>query len=160
MIDLVNKQVTHKSFGKGSILDYDDSYIRIRFKCGEKRFVYPDAFSKFLTLLDEKASDMVSEKVEEKEEEYEEERLQEELELQRKQQLLRRQNPSKKQEIYSRSQSVFWIKPEEINDIFNDWKIFIGRIKSGKNKGQPRRLARLTNSSVCLITRRNPQDKE
>lgn len=160
MIDLVDKQVTHKSFGKGSIVDYDDSYIKIRFKAGDKRFIFPDAFSQFLTLLDEKASDMINKKVEKREEEHEEERLQERRELRRKQRLLRKENPSRKQEVYSRSQSVFWGKPEEIDDIFNDWKVFVGTIKSGKNKGKPRRLARLNNSSVCLITKRNHEEGE
>jgi len=55
-MDMINKEVTHKSFGDGSIVDQDESFITINFKTESKKFVYPDAFGKFLTLKDRTAA--------------------------------------------------------------------------------------------------------
>ena len=52
-MDLVNKKVTHKIFGKGRIIKYDDSYVDIDFPAGNKKFVFPDAFGKYLTVIDQ-----------------------------------------------------------------------------------------------------------
>lgn len=166
MINLVNKQVTHKSFGKGNVVNYNDSYIKIHFKSGKKRFVFPDAFEKYLTFIDQGAADMVRTKIQKKEIERKKELLKQKKEekekaLQREQQrFLERQKSARNPEIYSRSQSVFWCKPEEQEKVFTEWSIFVGEIKSGQNKGQPRRLARVNQNSACLLTTRNPNVPE
>ena len=61
-MDLANKQVTHKIFGKGKIIDCSDSYIKIDFPSGNKKFVFPDAFETYLTLIDQKAAKIVQKK--------------------------------------------------------------------------------------------------
>lgn len=49
---LENLQVKHKSFGEGKILSQNGKYITVSFATGNKIFVYPDIFEKFLTLSD------------------------------------------------------------------------------------------------------------
>ena len=53
----VDLQVMHKTFGLGTIISTDGKYIRVKFDSAEKNFVYPDAFEKFLTLVDGSVSD-------------------------------------------------------------------------------------------------------
>lgn len=48
-INLTGKKVTHPAFGTGTILKQDGDYVTVQFPIGEKMFVYPDAFSHFLT---------------------------------------------------------------------------------------------------------------
>ncbi len=166
-MDLVNKQVMHKVFGKGKVVKYDDSYIKIDFPSGNKKFVFPDAFGTYLTLIDQKAASFVGKMVQEKKKEYEEEkrRLEElrALQKKRRQRLLRRERLAKRRRTYRIhpcSQSVFWCKEQEIDDVFTKWSVFIGAIKSGQKKGQPRRLARISQNSACLITTRAPNIPE
>lgn len=156
-MELVNKEVIHETFGKGNVLDYDDSYIKIGFESGEKRFVFPDVFKDHITIVDKKTSDQIAIKVKEKTKELEKQAIIEEkeraLEEERRFALeQRRQINSRK--IHTKLQSVFWVDPEEEKEIFTDWQVFTGRIKSGKKEGEPRKFPRMNQNSGCLITRR------
>ena len=51
-MNLINEEITHKVFGEGNIVDHDESVITIDFNKDTKKFVYPDAFGKFITLND------------------------------------------------------------------------------------------------------------
>ena len=42
-MDLLKKQVTHRVFGLGNIVDFSDSFVEIQFPKGNKKFVFPDA---------------------------------------------------------------------------------------------------------------------
>ncbi len=157
-MDLANKQVIHKIFGKGKIIKCCGSYIKIDFPSGNKKFVFPDAFETYLTLTDQKAAKMVRKKKKECEEE--ERRLKELKALQdkKRQRLLAQERNIKRrktQKIHPQSQSVFWCKKQEQDSVFGNWDVFTGVIKSGKKKGQPRRLARINQNSACLLTARD-----
>ena len=52
-----NVKVMHKSFGEGVIVGHVGNYITVNFGFAVKKFVYPDAFEKFLTLADGTVSD-------------------------------------------------------------------------------------------------------
>ncbi len=65
---LVDKEVIHETFGKGSVVNYNDNYIKIDFESGAKRFVFPDVFRKYMTLVDQKAANLVKIKIQKKEE--------------------------------------------------------------------------------------------
>lgn len=39
-------RIVHKSFGKGKVLSIDEKYIFVRFPDLEKKFLFPDAFTK------------------------------------------------------------------------------------------------------------------
>ncbi len=163
-MDLVNKEVVHGTFGKGNVINYDDSYININFESGEKKFSFPDVFKDYITFVDEEANDIVNGKIELKEEE----KRQEKLRIEREKELEKERIALEEERLYieaqkkrirsnvvhSKIQSVFWCDPEEEEEIFTEWKVFTGKIKSGKKKGQPRQLARMNENSACLITRR------
>lgn len=157
-MDLVDKHVMHKTFGKGNVINYDDSYIMIKFTSGEKKFVFPDVFRKHITLIDQKAARLVNEIIEaqEKQQKKEELILKKEKALEQEQQnILNQRKNMKVGKIHDKIQSVFWCEPDELDEIFNEWKVFTGEIKSGKNKGQPRKLTRMNQNSACIITTRN-----
>ncbi len=166
-MNLVNKQVIHKIYGKGSVVKYNDSYIKIDFSAGNKEFVFPDAFEKYLTFTDQRAADLVGEMVRKRKKEYreEEQKLKKLKALQNKkrQHLLERERPVKRRKTYKIhpcSQSVFWCKAQELDSVFTGWKISTGVIKSGEKKGQPKRLSRINQNSACLLTARDPDMPE
>ena len=45
-------EIKHKAFGVGLVVDHVGAYITVRFGEVEKKFVYPDAFERFITLAD------------------------------------------------------------------------------------------------------------
>ncbi|NLJ78325.1 MAG: malate synthase [Tissierellia bacterium] len=162
-MNLVDKEVIHKTFGKGNVADYNDSYINIEFESGAKRFVFPDAFEKYITLIDERAAGLIKEKIEQRQEERREETMR--LERQRAEERERLRILEEKKRIRSRRihpsiQSVFWCKDGEEDQVFTEWSIFTGEIKSGDREGQPRRLARMNQNSCCLLTKRDPDMQE
>ena len=157
-MDLVNKKVIHETFGKGNVINYDDSYIKINFKSGNKKFSFPDVFKKYITFDDQKATNLVNEKIKREEEKQKKVELilEKEKALERELRYIANQKiPAKSKKVHSEIQSVFWTKPEEEEEIFSEWKVFTGTIKSGKKKGEPRKLPRMDQNSACLITKRN-----
>lgn len=56
---LENLSVCHKSFGIGTVIATQGKYMTVRFGCGDKSFVYPDSFEKFLTLEDGTLNDEI-----------------------------------------------------------------------------------------------------
>ena len=45
-----NVKVVHKTFGEGTVTEHIGNYITVKFAAAEKKFVYPDAFERFLSL--------------------------------------------------------------------------------------------------------------
>jgi len=169
-MNFVNKKVKHEIFGTGNVINYDDSYISIDFKSGEKKFSFPSAFRRYITFIDQKATSLVNKKIEIEEEQQrkeEEQRKKEELILEEQraleleqQYILSQRKRIKNSKVQSEIQSVFWCKADEEDEIFTEWKVFTGEIKSGKKKGQPRQLPRMNKNSACLITRRKDSMSE
>ena len=56
---LENLVVRHKTFGVGTVVATSGKYMKVKFDAGEKNFVYPDSFEKFLTLDDGTVSDEI-----------------------------------------------------------------------------------------------------
>lgn len=160
---LVDKEVIHETFGKGSVVNYNDNYIKIDFESGAKRFVFPDVFRKYMTLVDQKAVNLVKIKIQKREEEKKKEelRLRKEKALERERQhILDQKKPMQNRKVHPKQQAVFWCEAGEEDKIFTEGRIFTGKVKSGKNKGQPRQLARMNWKSGCLLTRREPNMPE
>ncbi|MEH6991975.1 malate synthase [Neobacillus drentensis] len=155
-MNLINKKVTHKLFGMGSIVKHNDSSIEIHFATENKKFVFPDVFGKHLKLHDKSDANslekiMQKREMERKEEEWKKE---EEKNLQRKNQELRLEHEKlmKNHKLHLESQMVFWCDKEEQNSAFSEWKVFSGVIKSGNNKGNPNKPIRLHQNSAVLLT--------
>jgi len=163
-MDLIDKQVTHKSFGEGSVVEHSDSYIKINFASGDKSFIFPDAFGAYLTLNDKSVNDAVKKMIQKKEKERNEVELELEkekaLERIEQQNLLQRELLLKNLKIHPSSQAAFWCEEQDKDRVFKEWKVFTGVIKSGKNEGQPNRPIRLHQNSACLLTARDPNMSE
>ena len=155
-MNLINKKVTHKRFGMGSIVKHNDSSIEINFASENKIFVFPDVFGKHLTLHDQSVANSFEKILQEKEMERKEEELkkEEEIKLQRKNYELRlgHEKLMKNHKLHPESQMVFWCDTEEQNSSFSEWKVFSGVIKSGNNKGKPNKPIRLHQNSAVLLT--------
>lgn len=159
-MNLINKEITHKVFGEGNIVDQDASFITIEFNNDIKKFVYPNAFGKFITLNDQntaKSLNKILSKRERKEEALEKKRAEEKEQL-----ALERRHREKLKNIgiHESSQIVFWLDEEEQQNVFTDWQVFTGKVQSGKNKGKPNRVARLQLNSAGLLTARESDQAE
>ena len=162
-MNLVNEKVIHNTFGQGNVLNYDDSYIKINFESGTKRFIFPDAFGTYITLVNETAASVIRKKLRKQEEKRKKEalRLKKERALQEKrQQVLEQNKRMRNRKVHPEQQAVFWCDAHEEDRIFTEWRVFIGKIKSGQKKGEPRRLARINQNSACIITKREPDMPE
>ena len=155
-MNLINKKVTHKRFGMGSIVEHNDSSIEIHFESENKKFVFPDVFEKHLKMHDQSIANSLEKMIQEKEMERKEEesKKEEERKLHRKKQELRLEYEKlmKNHKLHTESQMVFWCDPEEQNRSLSDWKVFSGEIKSGTNKGKPNKPIRLHQNSAVLLT--------
>ncbi|HLR21140.1 MAG TPA: hypothetical protein VK087_03965 [Tissierellaceae bacterium] len=162
-MNLINEKVIHDTFGEGSIVDQSKDYLEVNFKSGSKRFVFPDVFANYMSLVDGEIANLVNKEVDKMKKERKKEALQLEREQkieEERRDILRRERSIKNKKIHLASQSVFWCQQDEIEDIFTKWAVSVGTIKSGKRKGQPRRLARIDRNSACLLTVRPDDNSE
>ncbi|WP_077620665.1 malate synthase [Bacillus sinesaloumensis] len=155
-MNLINKKVTHKRFGMGSVVDHNDSSIEIHFESENKKFVFPDVFAKHLKLHDKNIANSLEKLIREKQAELkqEEEKKEEAIKLQRKKHELRLEYEKlmKNHKLHPESQMVFWCDTEEQASSLSEWKVFSGLIKSGVNKGKPNKPIRLHQNSAVLLT--------
>lgn len=158
-MNLENVQVVHEKYGEGNIVRQSDSVVEVCFSCGNKKFVYPDAFGTHLTVLDQE----LAQELAEVKGQVERERLAAEAEAERiraleeekRERRLERERLIQSHKLSPASQAVFWCEQEELDEVFSQWQVFTGVRKSGEQKGQPTRLARLHPNSACLITVRD-----
>lgn len=65
MTELINADVTHKTFGDGKIINLKTGYVTILFTVGKKEFQFPDAFKGILILKNsthmKKVNDLIKE---------------------------------------------------------------------------------------------------
>ncbi|RKQ37974.1 malate synthase [Oceanobacillus halophilus] len=158
-MNLINKEVTHKRFGKGSVVKHNESLIEVHFATENKKFVFPDAFGKYLKLNDQSAAHSLEKVIQKQEVERlkREQEKDEEKKLLRKERLLRLEHEKlmKNHKLHPKSQMVFWCDTEDQKRSFTEWECFTGIIKSGINKGKPNKPTRIHQNSACLITARD-----
>lgn len=159
-LNLLNEKVTHNVFGKGKIVNQDESIITINFNENIKKFVYPDAFGTFISLKDKDTAESLKKIISKKE--MEEKALEKKREEKKKQEALEQQRIQqiKDHKIHESSQIAFWLDENEQQNIFTDWQVSTGKIQSGPNKGQPNRAARLRPNSAALLTARGKNQAE
>jgi hypothetical protein len=77
-MNIVNEKIRHILFGEGKVISQEEGRISIQFheQYGEKQFIYPDAFEKYLKLYDSDLEMSVLEKLHDKQAQIEEEELQ------------------------------------------------------------------------------------
>lgn len=165
-MDLVNKRVTHTRFGEGRVIAHNDSYVEIHFALGEKKFVFPDAFGKFLTLKNQRVADSIRRMIQKKElelnkaKELQSEKRRRQMERVKQLRRLEQEKIVNNRKTHPSSQAVFWCKAEDQDRVFAEWSVCTGVIKSGNKKGQPNRLIRMKKNSACLLTAREPDMPE
>ncbi|MBR5310988.1 MAG: hypothetical protein IKU42_07695 [Oscillospiraceae bacterium] len=68
-MDLVGMKVRHKVFGAGTVTAFDESeggksgYVTVEFSAKTSKFLYPDAFEKFLTVENEEVNTSILEEI-------------------------------------------------------------------------------------------------
>jgi len=159
-VNLLNKKVKHLSFGIGTIIDQGDSYIEVSFSDDNKKFIYPDAFDKFLKLEDEALQGIIDEQINAERKAERARLLETEAKLQAERRIRQAQSGSAGDETQNSRQVVFWCEPDEKAEIFTNWTVHTGTIKSGARKGQPNKLVRLNKHSACLLTERHADQEE
>ena len=78
-MNLINLKVKHKVFGEGIIIANENSYLTVRFKDCERKFVYPQVFDGYLTIENSNANEGINNEIKaikkvEKEEKQEKDR--------------------------------------------------------------------------------------
>ncbi|WP_172373761.1 malate synthase [Sporosarcina jiandibaonis] len=159
-MNLINEAITHKVFGEGNIVNHEESIITIDFNDDIKKFVYPDAFEKFITLNDQSTAKSLEKLFLKRE--MEEEALEKKREEEKERQAFEQQRKEKlkNHKIHESSQIVFWLDEEEQQNVFTDWQASTGKVQSGENKGRPNRAARLSPNSAGLLTSRKSDQPE
>ena len=64
-MDLIGIKVKHNAWGTGTVVEFDGKYIAADFAVGNKRFVYPDAFKKFIKAEDAGVQQMIIDSINE-----------------------------------------------------------------------------------------------
>ena len=163
-MNLINKKVSHKRFGLGNIVKYNDSIIEVHFEAEKKMFVFPDVFGTHLKLHDPSETKSIEKIILEKENERKEEELkkEEEKKQQRKNRELRLEHEKlmKYHKLHPESQMVFWCDKQEQESSVSKWQVFSGVIKSGNHKGMPNKPIRLHQNSAVLLTAKDSDMNE
>lgn len=150
-MNMLNKQVIHKNYGKGKVVEHNDDYIEINFVTGNKKFIYPDAFGTFLTLTDKTAADSVDKIKQKKENELNAIKAEVQREKDAQQQAIIRAHFIKSLKIHPSAQVAFKCEAEELSNVFTEWRVCVSDLKENevnKHKLPPRMQA----NSACLIT--------
>ena len=149
LMQLIGQTVNHEVFGKGVVTGRDQQTMTVHFPEGNKMFLYPEAFSKYLVAQNRELQDLILSKY----------HAQEEARLAKERAELARWEKEaalRNRKIPSRSQGVFDIQPDALKDAFASWTVSTGTYLSGYSKGDPRIPDRMGPNSLCLMTVRRP----
>ncbi|PXV95680.1 hypothetical protein C8E03_101310 [Lachnotalea glycerini] len=144
-MQLEGKSIQHMKFGKGIVKESGGKYITVQFEEGEKQFLYPDAFFKFLVFNDKKMQekiDIILDGMISKEEKDREAEIREQERVHKIQTL----------KVELNSQAAFGMIQNAKENVFDTWTIFSGNYLSGKSKGKPKPPLKLKLNSACLLT--------
>lgn len=75
---MVGKKVKHTVFGVGEITEFDGNYLTVAFASKTSKFIYPDAFEKFIKAEDESLQDKILKDIAAAKEAAEQRRIEEE----------------------------------------------------------------------------------
>ncbi len=144
-MNIIGKSVVHDSFGKGVVADVRENIILIKFTEGEKKFLFPDSFSRFITFEDKDEQKKVNALIRRNEFET----IKKDKAFKEAHERLQRLRCLK---ISPNSQGIFGLIANTPEEIFSSWNVFAGRYLSGYSKGEPRVPSRLAPNSICLFT--------
>lgn len=154
-MNLVGQAIKHNAFGNGIITDFSENTVTVCFSQGDKKFLYPDAFARFLIFKDKKAQLHIDAVLNKR---LREENAAKQL-IKEEQDRLERIRTLK---IIPNSQAAFQLDSKQIDDCFTTGTVSTGHYLSGYSKGEPRIPKRLRLNSACVLTElpKNASEKE
>ena len=221
-MDLMNIKVRHKVFGDGIIVGKENSYIRVKFSSGERRFIYPNAFDRYLIAEDAEVANNIKQALDTLRR-LEQEKGKEIIEKEKQIPIAKKKQLKPRIKSYPRANIAFkcnycdggrsdeqvgfngvcsdkmirnnielekrtWctsddcqcgdylvgkITRTELDNIHNDggyvcyesqmlsnWRALAGIVQRGERAGQPMKLNKVQNNSLCVLTTRLPNSTE
>lgn len=152
-MQLIGQPVKHNAFGKGIVTDLSSQMVTVQFSEGEKKFLYPQAFSSFLTLKNTDAQKAINDA-------YHQMLRAEKVQNQKKNAESERRCRLRTMKLSANDQIAFDLAEESVQDVFSRGRIFMGEYLSGSTKGQPRQVTRLKPNSAVLLTQLPASGKE
>lgn len=144
-MQLEGMKVSHRKFGEGKVMELREKYITVLFPQGEKKFLYPNSFKKFLTFKDKNLQTEMDNMLK---------RLMQEEENKRAEKLSEQERMEEIQNMKIRpdSQAAFGFVENDKEQVFSSWSVYAGSYQSGGSKGKPKLPVRLKLNSACLLT--------
>lgn len=152
-MDIVNKTVQHKTFGRGKICELMDNIVSVQFGQAVKKFIFPDVFREYLFLIEKQSRQYVDKILAD---------IDADIKLQRE----KEQRESEKMRLLrslplnANSQAAFGFFYNDRKKVAENWNVFLGDFRSGYNRGKPRIPSRIYPNSACLLTFREKNDQE
>lgn len=153
IMNMQNKTVFHRKFGKGIIVDLNQNKLSVQFDAGKKIFLYPDAFRQFLVLMEKDSKSYVDGMLKEMDKK-------EEISNRIARKMERHNQLIDKLKLHPSSQIVIRFFENDKSEFLQDNVINTGLIQTGKTKGSPVRPSRLHQNSACILTERKEEDDE
>lgn len=144
-MQLVGQAISHTKFGKGVVSETTEQTITIIFQQGEKKFLFPDAFEKFLALRNQEAQNQINELVHK----LVQKRVVQENTKRTKEE---HYNRISKLKVMPNSQAAFGLLNNTRQEVFSTWSVSTGFYLSGNSKGAPRIPRQMKLNSACLLT--------
>lgn len=144
-MQLIGQTVRHQVFGNGIVTDKREGTLTVSFPVGEKMFLYPDAFSKYLVLQNTQMQGKILDGI----------KAQKEAAQKREQAAEAKwvhESRLRHMKISPRAQGVFNIRQDEEEQVFSQWCVSTGTYLSGLSKGEPRIPDRMKPNSMCILT--------
>lgn len=142
-MQLIGQTVCHTAFGTGVVTDQNDSVLTVSFHGQPKKFLYPDAFEKFLTLRSDALQDKVDHVLQQETEARE-------SRLHAMEEVIARKSRLTNMHIAPKSQAAFDVSRGP--SPFDSWSVSVGTYLSGAARGEVRIPDRLKPNSMCLLT--------
>lgn len=152
-MDIVNKTVQHKTYGRGKIYELKDNIVSVQFGQAVKKFIFPDAFREYLFLIEKQSRQYVDKILADIDADIKSQREKEQRESE-KMRLLRNLP------LNATSQAAFGFLHNDRKKAAENWNVSVGNFRSGFNRGQPRIPSRIYPNSACLLTFREKNDQE
>jgi len=144
-VSIIGATVKHKVFGTGTVTALTDEVVTVSFYGVERRFIYPDAFEKFLTFSCQELQTHIEEEILKRAIIAKRQKKYEQEQRARRQKLLNYR-------IAANSHLVVNVPCEQVDNVLQTLSFSTGVYFSGESIGMPRIADRVKPNSVCFIT--------
>lgn len=146
-MQLIGEAIRHPVYGKGIVTDWNQAMVTVCFSGLEKKFLYPDAFSQYLTLKNTEKQQHILQDLDEQARKTEQRRRDRDRADAHRSFL-------RTMKISSTGQAAFHLSTEELQTVFDRWQVSTGTYLSGCAKGEPRVPEKMNPNSACILTAR------